>query len=526
MLTGPELAGCAKYLTDESRAAGRADAVALPASTAEVSAALALAAERGWQVTVSGARTGITAGAVPRGGLLLSLERMNRVLALRVRRDGGFAVRCQAGVPLSQLQRSLKERRFADSATWERPSLRALEALRQRGMFFPPDPTETSASLGGMVACNASGAHTFRYGPTRPYVLGLTVVLADGAVLDLRRGECAADARGRLALWLPDGSRRPVPTPGYAFPATKNAAGYLGGAGVDAVDLFVGSEGTLGVITEVDLRLIACPEVSSAQVIFLRDEAAALALTQDLRGRREALGVEAIEYFSGEALDFLRGIRRQFGGASGVPECLPAAAGCAIYLDLGMARADVPEALRELARRVEAHGADPRECWSCHETDARERLRRFRHALPEAVNARIAETQRRHPAVTKLGTDMAVPDEALESVVALYRRELAAAGLEFVIFGHIGDNHLHVNILPRTPDEYGRGRALYAEFARQVVAMGGSPVAEHGVGKLKTAFLSLLFGEAGVAQMRAVKAAFDPDFRLGPGTLFAPPAEG
>ena len=148
-----------------------------------------------------------------------------------------------------------------------------------------------------------------------------------------------------------------------------------------------------------------------------------------------------------------------------------------------------------------------------------ERLRLFRHAVPEAVNLRIARIQRDCPDITKLGTDMAVPDEHLDGMLALYRKRLEAEGLEYVIFGHIADNHLHVNILPHTEDEYARGKEIYKGFAQEAVARGGTVSAEHGIGKLKTFLLPLLYGEEGVEEMRRVKRLFDPGGRLNPGTL-------
>ncbi|MCK5806225.1 MAG: FAD-binding oxidoreductase, partial [Lentisphaeria bacterium] len=177
-------------------------------------------------------------------------------------------------------------------------------------------------------------------------------------------------------------------------------------------------------------------------------------------------------------------------------------------------------ALAQLADVATSCGADPEQCWTALARDERERLRIFRHALPETVNSAIAEIRRQHPEVTKLGTDMAVPDDGLEDIMRVYREKLGAEKLDYVIFGHIGNNHLHVNILPKNPEEYARGWELYHEFAETVVAMGGSPAAEHGIGKLKTDFLVTLYGEEGVAQMRAVKTLFDPENRLGVGTLF------
>ncbi len=521
LVMGEELAGQGKYLADESRRSGYADALVLPRSTAEVCAAVRVAIARDWPITVSGARTGIAAGAVPEGGMLLSLERMNRICGLRKLDGGRLAVRCQAGVSLKELQSSLRRCKFSDESSWEQSSRELLSQLRESPCFFPPDPTETGASLGGVVACNASGAHTFRYGPARPYVQGLSVVLADGELLELERGQARADADGHFFRQRADGRRERGRVPRLSPPSTKNAAGYFGGPGMDLIDLFIGSEGTLGVIVEVEVGLLPQPGCASANLIFLPSEGAALDLTESLRSRRDELKLEAIEYFDAGSLRFLRTLRRDLGATSGVPECLPAAAECAIYLDVGAEDDELPGIVESLCRAVAAAGGNPELCWSAHEEDERERLRCFRHALPEAVNQRIAMIRRDHPGVTKLGTDMAVPDAQLRAVVALYREKLAEAGLEYLIFGHVGDNHLHVNILPETPEQYERGKRLYLEFARRVVEMGGSPAAEHGIGKLKREFLELLAGAGGVAEMRQLKRFLDPGNRLGRGTLFA-----
>ncbi len=521
-MAGDELRGLQKYLADESRRSGCAEAVAWPTDTAQLCELMRLAAARRWPVTVSGARTGIAGGAVPEGGLVVSLERMNRVLALCMGEGEGeeLRLRLQAGVLLCELRKAIASGQFADAASWDEPSRQMLAELRRQPRCFPPDPTETSATLGGMIACNASGAHTFRYGPTRAYVTALTVVLVDGGLLELRRGQCRADPEGWLTLRWPSGEERRFRVPTYGLPHTKNVAGYAAGPGLDAVDLFIGSEGTLGVIAEAEIRLLPAPERQAAEVVFWPREAQALAFVQALRRERQELGLEAVEYFDHRSLEFLRERRTALGASSGVPECLPDG-GCAVYLDLGLPAAALPASLERLAALIVDLGGDLARTWSLHERGERETLRRFRHALPEAVNARIAEIRRHYPELTKLGTDMAVPDDCLEPIMATYHAELQAAGLEYVIFGHIGDNHLHVNILPRTPAEYARGKELYLKFAEQVVAMGGSPAAEHGIGKLKRPFLRLLVGEAGLAEMAAVKHAFDPELRLGPGNLFA-----
>ncbi|MBN2451120.1 MAG: FAD-binding oxidoreductase [Lentisphaeria bacterium] len=524
-IEGRALADYGKYLTDESRHTGHAAALVFPTCIEEVAGAVLEARRRGLPVTVSNARTGIAGGAVPAGGLLLSLERMNRIRGLRHGPDVGFLVRCEAGVLLSELQDSVATGSFADSAGWSDESRACLERLRRGRYLYPPDPTERGAAMGGTIACNASGAHTFLYGPTRPYVQSLLVVLADGRVLDIGRGQARAREDGEFALALPGGGMRRGRIPSYRWPRTKNSGGYYAEPRMDLLDLFIGSEGTLGIIVGAEVRLVPAPEANCAVVTFWPDEAAAVAFTRRLRTERQDLGVEAIEYFGPNALDLLRQRRETMGAISGVPERLPGPGACAIYLDLGTDTGRLAAVLGSLCELVAAVGGDPEHCWSAMARDERERLRVFRHALPETVNGVIAEVRRRHPGVTKLGTDMAVPDEGLEGVLALYRSALDRAGLHYVVFGHIGDNHLHVNILPRDPAEYAAGRRLYEGFARDVVAMGGSPAAEHGIGKLKTSFLTILFGPEGLAEMRAVKAVFDPESRLGVGTLFPEEAQ-
>ncbi len=169
---------------------------------------------------------------------------------------------------------------------------------------------------------------------------------------------------------------------------------------------------------------------------------------------------------------------------------------------------------------IVALGGNEDDTWCATTPRELEPLKAFRHAPPEAVNHLIGERKRRIPELTKLGTDMSVPDSELEAVMAMYREGLRQAGLQSVIFGHIGNNHVHVNILPETLEDYARGKALYLDWAEQVVARGGAISAEHGIGKLKIPFLRLMYGEEGIAQMRALKRVFDPDMLLNPGTLF------
>jgi len=180
----------------------------------------------------------------------------------------------------------------------------------------------------------------------------------------------------------------------------------------------------------------------------------------------------------------------------------------------------VMAAMEAASRMASALGGSEDATWVASDDREMERLKRFRHAVPEAVNLTIDERRRSVPQLAKLSTDMAVPDERLGEAMDMYDRGLADRGLESVIFGHIGNNHVHVNILPASAEQYAAGKALYLEWAERVVAMGGSVSAEHGIGKLKVEFLRLMYGDKGVEQMRRTRRVFDPGEAMGRGNLF------
>ena len=385
--------------------------------------------------------------------------------------------------------------------------------------MFTPDPTETSASLGGMVACNASGACSFAYGATRGHIRALTVALVDGDLLDLQRGVQRANGR---AFQLTTRSNRALTgvVPAYDLPAVKNAAGYHAAADMDLIDLFIGSEGTLGAIVEIELSLRPRPAVTWGVVSFLASEAHALDLVEWARApdKRGVARPVAVEYFDQGVLDLLRQAR---AGGVHLPQLTPSWRQ-AVYIEYAGGEEDIVAACgTELAQWLDATGGSAADSWAASESSGLRRLKEFRHAAPEQVNLRIGERQRQHPGLTKLGTDLSVPDDFLRPVMAMYRRDLAEAGLEHVVFGHIGDNHVHVNILPRDMQEYAQGKALYEAWAQQVVAWGGSVSAEHGIGKLKTNLLRVMYGTDGIAEMRSLKRVFDPGGRLNAGNLFA-----
>jgi D-lactate dehydrogenase (cytochrome) len=304
------------------------------------------------------------------------------------------------------------------------------------------------------------------------------------------------------------------------MPPVKSAAGYFAADNMDVLDLFIGAEGTLGVITLMELRLAPLPPAMWGFTAFFASEPDALRFVRALRSAPARAA--AIEFFDHGAMRMLRERKAAGGAFAGLPELRPAWH-TAVYAEYhGRSDAETEAAVTVAADRMAACGGDPDQAWLACDARELERQKAFRHAVPESVNLTIADRKKREPALTKLGTDLSVPDSALDELLSLYHGGLDGAGLEYVMFGHIGNNHLHVNILPRTTAEYARGKALYLDWARWVVAHGGSVSAEHGIGKLKRDMLRVMYGEGGIAAMRAVKRAFDPEGRINPGNLFEP----
>ena len=505
------------YLHDESRSVGCADFIAFPQSEQEVREVLRELYPSGNAITLQGTRTGLAAGAVPDGGYIVNLSRMNKFLGMRVDENGCFFLRVQPGVMLLELRQALRGRSIPSEGR-DAASRAALQTFLDAPLqTFPVDPTESSASLGGIAACNASGAKSYRYGAVRKHISALRMVLSDGDVLDVYRGEIYARNRS-LTLHTEDGRTIEAHLPSYDMPQAKCASGYFVADNMDAIDVIIGSDGTLGAITELELVLMPSPDSVWDTSCFLPSERAALDFVE--RTRATVTHASSIEYIDAAAIDILRRRQQQGGGAADLPTPPDGEVYC-VAVEIACDNDDEAMAdLELLMEALEAAGGDADATWVASTEAEREEQRAFRHAVPESVNHVIDERKRSYPTITKLGSDMSVPPARLCDAVALYRRTLAREGLQSATWGHIGDAHLHVNILPRNDEDYLRGKALFSEWARDISAMGGAVSAEHGVGKLKRDFLATMYGEAALKEMAHFKLAFDPKGQLGRGNFF------
>ena len=431
------------YLSDASNLRGHAEALYRPRTTAEVAEIVDDCQRRSIPLTVTARRTSTTGAPVPFGGVLLSTELLDTVHA-----DDDV----DGGVILGAYQ----------------------AVVEGRGRFFPPDPTSRDeCTLGGAIACNASGARTWKYGPTRPWIEAVEVVLPDGRV-----------------VWADRQTPLPWPVPSWTEPSVKTAAGYF--PATNLLDLLIGSEGTLGVVTRARTRLLPLPAAVFVFLAFFPSRATML----DFVDRARKADARCIEYYDRSSLELIR------GRLPDVP-----AADSALYLEVEHGGEPPYEAWFDLLTET---GALVEDTLVAADDAGRARLLAVRHALPATVNEIVV-----HNRVQKVGTDFAVPDAALAHMLDVYDR----AGMPTVCFGHIANNHLHLNFLPRDAAELVQARGRYLEMAREAVALGGTVSAEHGIGRLKKAHLGLMVPPEVMEGWRRMRDAADPNRIFGRGVM-------
>jgi len=462
-------------------------------------------------VLAQGALTSLTGGATPDDDVVVSLARMTR---LQVHEDLR-RVTVGAGLVLANLQ----------------------EQLADQGLYYPPAPTHDGASVGGNVATNAAGAATFKYGTTRQWVERIRVVLRHGDVLELRRGEhelCAGDV---LRL---EGSRTiELPLPSFRSPELKkSSAGYFVRSPMDAIDLLIGSEGTLGIITEIELSVVKQPRVVTGLcIVDSLDQAIALAgelRAQSKRSRAEkrahGLDVRSIELFDRRCLELIRAE----GKLDAIPLDVPdSAAACLLSEQVlfdrladaleGRPHADDP--LGEIVTVLESFSVvDHTEIALPSQARRQKQLAAVREAIPLSISDWLVRRKKTHPEVHKVAGDMIVPFAHFGEMMQRYYQAFQSRGVDVAVFGHISDGNVHPNTLPQDAEQLARAKEALLELADAAKTLGGCPLSEHGVGKhpLKKLMLARFWGAAVIDEMRAIKGAFDPGWTLARGVFFDP----
>lgn len=468
------------YLKDESRSSGTAESISFPENQAQVQAIVKRLLKRQTPITVQGSRTGLAGGAVPGGGHILNLSRMTRVLGLERDQAGRFHVRVQPGITLSQLDEHLSSRVF-DCEGWDLDARKALEAFQKAArQFWPPDPSEQSASVGGIAANNSRGICALHYGPARDHIKGI----------------CVVDTQGEI---------QSPPAP---------------------MDLYLGTEGMFGAITELTLALQPLPCEQWGIVFFFETQSQALdfiSAIEEHQTRESPSHIAAIEFMDQTTLACIREYKQVNPGLKIIPDW-DARMASAVYLEIHGHNTRQVEALADwLLETALHHGNDPDDTWAFSGEMEIERVRLFRSAAPEAVNHLIDRARQKDSRITKLGTDMRLQTSCLADLLDMYGQGLAAYGLKAAIFGHAADRHLHVNILPLDYQQYMAGKTLIQEWATRIYAKGGSIVTEHGVGKLKKELFRSHPLSQHLKPIGSLKQQLDPKGLWNPGNMMDSP---
>jgi len=500
----------ADYLSDESKLPGVADSISFPTSEEEVSRIVRDLGERGVDMTLQGGRTGLSGGAVPRGGHVMNLSRMNKITGARYSGGDELIVSLQPGVPLSALAETV----WHDGRTVNAPGARSAPRSNDNGgsrrYFFPPDPTETTASLGGIVSCNAAGCRSYGYGSARRYVAGLRVVLADGSIESFRRGETRCT--GLHCRVNVNGADTEFDLPGLGVQSPRMSTGYPAERDMDIVDLFIGAEGTLGIITGMDLRLIPAPAVTWGCACFFASSGGAYDFVAEMRlsgASASDATLAGLEYFAPHSLALVEQQRSRMTAIQNLPHVDPAASAC-IYFEI---HGDSDEAANPLLERAmtlaEACGGSAETAWAATRAKELEALSAFRHAVPEAENLVMNDHRRQNPGLLIIRADMAVPENHLRDMMDMFTKDLEGSEVRHTAHGHIGNNSLDICLLPEGADDYEAGIELRTEWAKEVARWSGTLSAAHGIGKQKNGLVRYFVDPHNLRIMRKMKEAFD-----------------
>jgi len=453
----------AGYLSDASNLHGHATDLVRPKSSDDIAEILAHCQENEIPITVSAQRTSTTGGPVPFGGWILSMEKLDKLLWQK-----GARARIQAGAILGEFQ----------------------EEMLRHGWMFPPDPTSRhECTIGAAIACNASGAKSYRYGPTRPWIESIEVVLPTGEKREISREDPIPEEWPKTD-WNP--------------PDVKSAAGYI--PTNNLLDLFIGQEGTLGIISEATVRLIPAPKEIFSLLCFFPDIESTLGFVQKLRDcspDKDLTTPSSIEFYGPNAVDLIRG---KIG-------TLSSTARFGIWCEQDTNPDSIEAELEAWLDLLDGSEALVEESVFAQDDAGRRKLADMRHAVPAGINEQVVAN-----GMPKLGTDCSVPHEALGEMVEAY----LSVPIDHVLFGHIGDSHLHLNMLPKSKEELEKAKAIYRSLCTKAVALGGSVSAEHGIGKIKKAHFADMVGPEVLDRFRCLKTTLDPHWILGRGNLFDP----
>jgi len=481
------------YLTDASNYRSGAEKLYIPENKDELQELIKELYKENIPFTISGARTGLTGSACPDDGVIISLEKLNEIILCNdknksIDKDSKI-VSVGAGVIHKDLDNYLHE----------------------LDLFFPPNPTEANSMIGGNLGTNASGSRTFKYGATRNYVKSLKLFLSNGDEVQIKRNQILEN-NGKLNFSSIDNKFYSLDIEDIGMPNIKHAAGYFIKKDMDLIDLFIGMEGSLGVIYETELEVFTSPQCLLGLIVFFDNNLDMIDFVEDIRdlslknntmNSKGDISARLIEYFDNYSLDLLRNKYPQIDNR----------VLAAIWVEQEYIPIDEDNLLEKWIDKINKYSNLKDETWTAMNDKEHKKFAEFRHTLPVQVYEHLSVDNE------KIGTDTAVPVSEFRNYYFALYENLELLGLPYLIFGHIGNSHLHANIFYNNEIEFKKAKDFYMDLIKNTIELGGTVSAEHGIGKLKKVYLLEMFGDK-IEIMKKIKKVLDPKNLLGKGNLF------
>lgn len=444
------------YLRDESKMIGCAESISFPKTEEEICGIVREMKQRAVPVTIQGGKTGITGAAVPVRGHILNLSEFHGILSFQTEGED-YLLTVRSGTRLDELNKEI--------ARLDTP-------VR---LFWPPQPTETTATVGGAVATGAAGIQSFGYGDSEQYIDSLRVLTADGDVVSVNS---------------------------------------------EQLKIYWGSEGMLGLILSVTLKLQPVPEEQWGIGFFFPDRRLAWQFA-DFVQKRDSLSqtaaVTVAEYIDRSAIDLIEQRKSQMSKLDDIP-MVPEDVEAMVYLEISGDEDGIEEAAGTLMEKAAELESDPDQAWAVSGESELESMRVFRHAIPETANLVVEENHRTSDCITKLSTDYGFAALQFSQMMEWYEDQIQSWPTKKIVFGHIGGSHVHWNFFPETEQEYKECLARLNTLGLKVRLQGGCAAQENGFGKLKKRWISIENFRMGT--MREKKKEMDPQDFWNPENYF------
>ena len=460
-----------EYLKDESKMRGAAASISFPESEAEIGNILQVMRENQMPVTIQGGKTGVVGSAVPSRGHIMNLSHMNKVKSFFIAGEGKAFLKVEPGITLNELRK-------------------AIDRLdTPKAFFWPPDPSETTATVGGIASTDAQGSCFHLYGKSVSYVSGIRVMNAEGSIRDLKRGQGAI---------------------------------VINGESKDLLDVYMGAEGMYGVITELTLRLIPKPsEIWGIGFLFEDREDGMCFSDQLIATSFEVQGakIAAIEFLDQTIINALEMHKNNMTRLKHIPDVATRIAAI-VYVEI---HGDQQEAIEEIAESLVMIGSsfnvDPDKTWAFSGEPEIDKMRDLLHAAAEIAILHIEKVRSEDPRITKLGLDISLEGDGLKTWVSRIEKTLQKENLKAVYWGQMGSNRLHIDILPGSYGEFVKGKALFETWAERFPAPLANAITSYGIGKLKKSIFLKTVSKAYIEELLQLKKQLDEHNLWNPGNM-------